>query len=55
MKKVFAAFLIVALVAGIYSPVWAKEKVKIAVMHSVTGSLALAGGLAGQRGSLDGH
>jgi len=52
MKKVFAAFLIVALVAGIYSPVWAKEKVKIAVMHSVTGSLALAGGLAGQRGSL---
>ncbi len=52
MKKVFVAFLIVALVAGIYSPVWAKEKVKIAVMHSVTGSLALAGGLAGQRGSL---
>jgi branched-chain amino acid transport system substrate-binding protein len=52
MKKVFAAFLIVALVAGIYSPVWAKEKVKIAVMHSLTGSLALAGGLAGQRGSL---
>jgi branched-chain amino acid transport system substrate-binding protein len=52
MKKVFAAFLIVALVAAIYSPVWAKEKVKIAVMHSLTGSLALAGGLAGQRGSL---
>jgi len=52
MKKVFAAFLIVALVAGIYSPVWAKEKLKIAVMHSLTGSLALAGGLAGQRGSL---
>jgi branched-chain amino acid transport system substrate-binding protein len=44
--------LILALVAGIYSPGWAKEKVKIAVMHSVTGSLALAGGLAGQRGSL---
>ena len=36
-------------------PVWAKEKVKIAVMHSVTGSLALAGGLAGQRGVPDGH
>ncbi|MBP1717580.1 MAG: transporter ATP-binding protein, partial [Deltaproteobacteria bacterium] len=52
MKKVFAAFLIVALVAAVYSPVWAKEKVKIAVMHSVTGSLALAGGEAGQRGSL---
>jgi len=52
MKKVFAAFLIVALVAAIYSPVWSKEKVKIAVMHSLTGSLALAGGLAGQRGSL---
>jgi len=52
MKKVLVAFLIVALVAGIYSPVWAKEKIKIAVMHSLTGSLALAGGLAGQRGSL---
>jgi len=52
MKKVFVAFLIVSLVAGIYSPVWAKEKVKVAVMHSLTGSLALAGGLAGQRGSL---
>jgi branched-chain amino acid transport system substrate-binding protein len=52
VKKVLVAFLIVALVAGIYSPVWAKEKVKVAVMHSLTGSLALAGGVAGQRGSL---
>ena len=30
----------------------AKEKLKIAVMHSLTGSMALAGGVAGQRGSL---
>ncbi len=52
MKKTFIAFLILSLCAGVQSAVWAKEKVKIAVMHSVTGSLALAGGLAGQRGSL---
>ncbi|NWF57021.1 MAG: ABC transporter substrate-binding protein [Syntrophaceae bacterium] len=52
MKKTFIAFLILSLCAGLQSAVWAKEKVKIAVMHSVTGSLALAGGLAGQRGAL---
>jgi branched-chain amino acid transport system substrate-binding protein len=52
MKKVFAAFLIVTLVLGLHSSVMAKEKLKIAVMHSVTGGLALAGGLAGQRGCL---
>jgi branched-chain amino acid transport system substrate-binding protein len=53
MKKIFVALLIVSLFFGFQSaPGWAKEKVKIAVMHSVTGSLALAGGLAGQRGAL---
>src|SRR4030042_5037470 len=52
MKRVFVAFLIVALFFGLQSPVWAKEKLKIGVMYSVTGSFALAGGLAGQRGSL---
>ena len=52
MKKILVALLIVSLVLALQSPLWAKEKLKIAVMHSVTGSLALAGGLAGQRGSL---
>ena len=52
MKKILVALLIVSLLFALQSPVWAKEKVKIAVMHSVTGGLALAGGLAGQRGSL---
>lgn len=52
MKKIFMAFLILTLGLGLHSAVGAKEKVKVAVMHSVTGSLALAGGLAGQRGSL---
>ena len=52
MKRVLVAFLIVALFLGLQSPVWAKEKLKIGVMHSLTGSFALAGGLAGQRGSL---
>ena len=52
MKRVLVAFLIVALFLGLQSPVWAKEKLKIAVMHSITGAFALAGGLAGQRGSL---
>ena len=52
MKKIFVAFLILSLCVGLHSPVEAKEKLKIAVMHSLTGSLALAGGLAGQRGSL---
>jgi branched-chain amino acid transport system substrate-binding protein len=52
MKKIFVAFLILSLCVGLQTPVEAKEKLKIAVMHSVTGGLALAGGLAGQRGSL---
>ena len=52
MKKIFVAFLILSLCVGLRAPVEAKEKLKIAVMHSVTGGLALAGGLAGQRGSL---
>jgi branched-chain amino acid transport system substrate-binding protein len=52
MRKVLVAFLIVALFLSLHAPVWAKDKLKIAVMHSLTGSLALAGGLAGQRGSL---
>jgi branched-chain amino acid transport system substrate-binding protein len=52
MRKTLLAVLIVSLFLGFHSPVWGKEKLKIAVMHSLTGSLALAGGLAGQRGSL---
>ncbi len=53
MKKILVALLIVSLFLALPSaPGWAKEKVKVAVMHSVTGSLALAGGLAGQRGAL---
>jgi len=52
MKRIFVALLILSLCIGLQTPVEAKEKLKIAVMHSLTGSLALAGGLAGQRGSL---
>jgi branched-chain amino acid transport system substrate-binding protein len=53
MKKILVTLLIVSLFLGLHSaPGWAKEKLKIGVMHSQTGSLALAGGLAGQRGSL---
>jgi branched-chain amino acid transport system substrate-binding protein len=53
MKKILVTLLIVSLFLGLHSaPAWAKEKLKIGVMHSLTGSLALAGGLAGQRGSL---
>ena len=52
MKRFFVVFLILSLCVGLQSSVEAKEKLKIAVMHSLTGSLALAGGLAGQRGSL---
>ena len=52
MKKILVVLLIVSLFLALQSPVWAKEKLKIAVMHSITGAFALAGGLAGQRGSL---
>lgn len=52
MKRFLAALLVALLCLGLQSPAGAKEKLKIAVMHSLTGSLALAGGLAGQRGSL---
>ena len=52
MKKILVVLLIVSLFLALQSPLWAKEKLNIAVMHSLTGSLALAGGLAGQRGSL---
>jgi branched-chain amino acid transport system substrate-binding protein len=52
MKKMLVVLLIVSLFLAFHSPVWAKEKLKIAVMHSLTGSFALAGALAGQRGSL---
>ncbi len=52
MKKIFVAFLVISLWGGLQSTGHAKEKLKVAVMHSLTGSLALAGGLAGQRGSL---
>ena len=37
MKRIFVAFLILSLCVGLQSPVEAKEKLKIAVMHSVTG------------------
>jgi branched-chain amino acid transport system substrate-binding protein len=52
MKRIFVALLILSLCIGFQTSVEAKEKLKIAVMHSLTGGLALAGGLAGQRGSL---
>src|SRR4030042_1218503 len=53
MKKILTAILIVSLLLGVHSsPALAKEKLKIGVMHSITGSFALAGALAGQRGSL---
>ena len=52
MKKMLVVLLVVSLFLALQSPLWAKEKLKIAVMHSLTGSLALAGALAGQRGSL---
>ncbi len=52
MKKLFSVFLMACLILGLQSSVWAKEKLKVAVMHSLTGSLAMAGGLAMHRGSL---
>lgn len=52
MKKIFVALLVLSLAVGLQSPVEAKEKLKIGVMYSITGSFALAGALAGQRGSL---
>lgn len=53
MKKVLIPALALVLLAGFTAqPAPAKEKLKIAVMHSLTGSMALAGGVAGQRGSL---
>jgi branched-chain amino acid transport system substrate-binding protein len=53
MKKILTSILIVSLLLGVHSsPALAKEKLKIGVMHSITGSFALAGALAGQRGSL---
>jgi branched-chain amino acid transport system substrate-binding protein len=52
MKKIFVAFLVISLCISLQSTLQAKETLKVAVMHSVTGGLALAGGLAGQRGSL---
>jgi branched-chain amino acid transport system substrate-binding protein len=52
MKRFFVALLVFSLCGGLQSTGHAKEKLKVAVMHSLTGSLALAGGLAGQRGSL---
>ncbi|HSR13308.1 MAG TPA: ABC transporter substrate-binding protein [Thermodesulfobacteriota bacterium] len=52
MKKILTVFLILSLCLAFQTAGWAKEKLKVAVMHSLTGSLALAGALAGQRGSL---
>jgi branched-chain amino acid transport system substrate-binding protein len=53
MKKILTAILIVSLLLGVHSsPALAKEKLKIGVMYSITGSFALAGALAGHRGSL---
>lgn len=51
-KNLIIGFLIISLCVSLSSPVMAKEKLKIGVMHSITGAFALAGGLAGQRGSL---
>ena len=54
MKRIVAACGVISLILsfGLQPPVWGKEKIKIAVMHSLTGSMALGGALAGQRGSL---
>ena len=52
MKRVLGVFLITFLLFSLQTPGWAKEKIRIAVMHSLTGSLAMAGGLAMHRGSL---
>ncbi len=51
-KNLIIGFLIFCLFFALHSPVMAKEKLKIGVMHSITGAFALAGGLAGQRGAL---
>lgn len=51
-KNIFIGFLIICLCLSFSPKGLAKEKLKIGVMHSVTGAFALAGGLAGQRGSL---
>ncbi len=51
-KNLIIGFLIICLCISLSSPVMAKEKLKIGVMHSITGAFALAGGLAGQRGAL---
>ena len=53
MKRKLAMAVVALLVVSLVcSPSFAKEKLKIAVMHSLTGAFALAGGVAGQRGSL---
>lgn len=52
MKKLLTAFLMVSLVFAIHSPVWAKEKLRIGVLYSLTGAFALAGAEAGYRGCL---
>jgi len=51
-KNLISGFLIICLCVSLSAPVMAKEKLKIGVMHSITGAFALAGGLAGQRGAL---
>ncbi|MFH1758691.1 MAG: ABC transporter substrate-binding protein [Pseudomonadota bacterium] len=52
MKKIMVAVLIVSLVFVLQSSAWAKEKLRVGVLYSLTGSFALAGAEAGYRGSL---
>jgi branched-chain amino acid transport system substrate-binding protein len=52
MKKIWVSFLIVLVCVGLPFSAPAKEKLRIGVLHPLTGSLALSGGLAAHRGSL---
>ncbi len=51
MKKIWLSFLVAGLCLGLYSSALAKEKIKIGVIHPLTGSMAIEG-QAAHRGAL---
>jgi branched-chain amino acid transport system substrate-binding protein len=52
MKRILGALLVSFLLLGIQTTGLTKEKIRIGVIHSLTGSLAMGGGLAMHRGSI---
>jgi len=51
MKKIWLSFFVAGLCLGLYSSALAKEKIKIGVIHPLTGSMAIEG-QAAHRGAL---